>query len=78
MHISGYLVYYTDSKEAPNQQWSVEGVLGDRLHAPIRDLIPNTKYYFKVQTRNSKGYGPYSDVVEFQVGKIPYKNEKGK
>ena len=49
------------------RDWAVEGVLGDKLSTTIRDLTPQTTYYFKVQARNSKGYGPMSPTVIFRT-----------
>ena len=45
----------------------VEGVVGDKTSTEIRSLDPDTKYYFKIQARNSKGYGPHSPVVMFRT-----------
>jgi neogenin len=41
--------------------------MGDRLSTVIRDLTPDTTYYFKVQARNSKGNGPMSPTVIFRT-----------
>ena len=44
-------------------------MLGDRLTTTIRDLTPETTYYFKVQARNSVGYGPLSPTIIFRTPK---------
>lgn len=39
--------------------------LGDRLSLTVKNLLPKATYYFKIQARNVKGYGPLSPVVTF-------------
>ena len=70
---SGYLVFYTTNNKQTDREWVVEGVLGDKLSAGIRELTPDTTYYFKVQARNRKGYGPMSPTVIFRtpLGECP-------
>ncbi|XP_019699921.2 neogenin isoform X6 [Harpegnathos saltator] len=64
--ITGYLIIYsTDTKW--ERDWLVEGVIGDKVDAIIKGLRPNTLYYFKIQARNSKGYGPFSITVSFKT-----------
>ena len=64
---TGYLVFYTTDATQKDRDWVVEGVLGDKLSTTIRDLSSETTYYFKVQARNSKGYGPMSPTVIFRT-----------
>jgi len=63
----GYLVFYTTDNSQKDRDWVVEGVLGDRLSVTIKDLSLETTYYFKVQARNSIGYGPMSPTVIFRT-----------
>ena len=42
-------------------------MVGDKTSTEIRSLDPDTKYYFKIQARNSKGYGPHSPVTVFRT-----------
>ncbi len=63
----GYLVFYTTDNTQRDRDWVVEGVLGDKLSTTIRELTSETTYYFKVQARNSKGYGPMSPTVIFRT-----------
>jgi len=65
--INGYVIFYTVDKRKQDREWVVEGVVGDKTAAEIRSLEPDTKYYFKIQARNSKGYGPQSPVVTYKT-----------
>ncbi|XP_056003789.1 neogenin-like isoform X3 [Ostrea edulis] len=68
--ITGYLVFYTTDAKQNLREWVVDGVLeGDELSATIKRLTPSTTYYFKVQARNSKGYGPLSETVIYKTPK---------
>ncbi|KAK3094564.1 hypothetical protein FSP39_003463 [Pinctada imbricata] len=68
--ITGYLVYYTTDATHDVRDWVYEGVLGDELSATIRHLTLDTTYYFKVQARNSKGYGPSSQTIMYKTPTI--------
>ncbi|GAU92905.1 hypothetical protein RvY_04923-2 [Ramazzottius varieornatus] len=63
--ITGYVIFFTSDNSQNDRDWAVEGVVGDKLTTVIRGLTPNTKYYFKIQARTSKGYGPLSPVVSY-------------
>jgi neogenin len=65
--INGYVIFYTVDKRKQDREWVVEGVVGDKTSAEIRSLEPDTRYYFKIQARNSKGYGPQSPVVMYRT-----------
>ena len=67
--MTGYLVFYTTDPNLDDIRWVVEGVLGERLTSSIKRLTPDTTYYFKVQARNSKGYGPISPTVIYKTPK---------
>ncbi|PIO77035.1 hypothetical protein TELCIR_00867 [Teladorsagia circumcincta] len=45
-----------------DKDWKIHYVHGDKLSHEIRNLLPKTTYYFKIQARNEKGYGPLSPV----------------
>ena len=70
----GYLVFYTTDATQKDRDWAVEGVMGEKLTTPIKGLTPETTYYFKVQARNSKGYGPMSPTVIFRTPKGRIRN----
>ncbi|VDM55761.1 unnamed protein product [Angiostrongylus costaricensis] len=65
--IEEYLIYYTDRVMLADKDWTIHYVQGDKLSHEIRNLLPKTKYYFKIQARNVKGrgYGPLSPVQTF-------------
>ncbi|KAJ1369696.1 hypothetical protein KIN20_031225 [Parelaphostrongylus tenuis] len=63
--IEEYLIYYTDRVMLADKDWTILYVEGDKLSHEIRNLLPKTKYYFKIQARNVKGYGPLSPVQTF-------------
>lgn len=43
----------------------MEEVLGDRMTFTVHGLTPSTLYYYKMQARNIKGFGPFSGVGNF-------------
>uniref|UniRef100_A0A1I7ZQQ0 Down syndrome cell adhesion molecule-like protein Dscam2 n=1 Tax=Steinernema glaseri TaxID=37863 RepID=A0A1I7ZQQ0_9BILA len=63
--VEEYLIYYTDRADTPDSNWLVDSVKGDRLSIQVTKLVPKTAYYFKVQARNVKGYGPLSSVSSY-------------
>ncbi|XP_077263580.1 neogenin protein frazzled isoform X6 [Temnothorax americanus] len=65
--ITGYLIIYSTDNTRWDRDWLVEGVIGDKVDAIVKGLHPNTMYYFKIQARNSKGYGPFSTTVSFKT-----------
>ena len=65
----GYLLLYTADHATDDHHWAVEGVLGEKLSMTITDLTADTTYYFKVQARNSKGYGPMSPMTIYKTPK---------
>ncbi|RZC39998.1 neogenin, partial [Asbolus verrucosus] len=66
--VTGYVILYTDNRTKSDREWLPQATKGDKHSAVLRDLKPLTEYYFKVQARNSKGYGPFSNVVIFTTG----------
>ncbi|KAL4216343.1 putative aminophospholipid-translocase [Mactra antiquata] len=69
--ITGYLVLYTtDPNKDDDLGWVVEGVYGEKLSMTITDLTADTTYYFKVQARNNKGYGPMSPTKIYKTPKL--------
>uniref|UniRef100_A0A158Q735 Neogenin-like n=1 Tax=Elaeophora elaphi TaxID=1147741 RepID=A0A158Q735_9BILA len=69
--IEEYLVYYADRSDAPDKDWTLDGVKGDHLSIKLTNLLPRQTYFFKVQARNIKGYGPLSPTLQFVPGAPP-------
>lgn len=67
--ITGYLVLYTTDMTKRDRDWSTEPIVGNDVNvAVIRNLQAQKTYYFKVQTRNVKGYGPFSALLSYTTG----------
>ncbi|XP_076322719.1 neogenin-like isoform X3 [Tachypleus tridentatus] len=67
--ITGYVVFYTTDNTKKDINWVVEGVVGDKMTTTLKGLTPATTYYFKIQARNNKGYGPFSAEVVYMTEK---------
>ena len=65
-------MFYTTDPKKDDLDWVVEGVLGEKLSMTITELTPDTTYFFKVQARNSKGYGPMSPTKIYKTPKSMY------
>ncbi|XP_011334023.1 neogenin isoform X5 [Ooceraea biroi] len=65
--ITGYLIFYSTDNTKRDRDWLLEGVIGDKVDTIVKNLHPSTTYYFKIQARNSKGYGPFSTTVSFKT-----------
>ncbi|XP_022241028.1 neogenin-like isoform X3 [Limulus polyphemus] len=65
--ITGYVIFYTTDNTQKDTDWVVEGVVGDKMTTTLRGLTADATYYFKIQARNKKGYGPLSSEVVFQT-----------
>jgi hypothetical protein len=63
------LFQYTTDKKAEERDWFVEAVVGDVMTATIHNLLPDTKYFFKMSARNNKGYGPPGPLVTYVTTK---------
>ncbi len=73
IYLLGYLVFYTRDSTLEDRDWAVQGVIsGDKLSETIKGLSPETTYFFKVQARNNKGYGPSSPTVIFRTPKCEF------
>uniref|UniRef100_A0A0K0FGC5 Netrin receptor DCC (inferred by orthology to a human protein) n=1 Tax=Strongyloides venezuelensis TaxID=75913 RepID=A0A0K0FGC5_STRVS len=69
-----YLIYYSEKEDLPDKDWLRDSVKGDKLGLRIFNLKPFTTYYFKVQARNVKGYGPLSRPVSYSINSSHYKD----
>lgn len=59
----GYVISYSPDNLRNDRDWLAEAVVGDKHTIVLKQLTPNTKYYFKVKARNDKGYGPFSSPI---------------
>ncbi|XP_060808751.1 neogenin [Amyelois transitella] len=62
--LTGYVVMYAAQRSGP-EEWTALAVPGERTRARVERLRPRTTYSFKVQARNSKGLGPFSQTVTY-------------
>ncbi|XP_076763547.1 neogenin protein frazzled [Xylocopa sonorina] len=65
--ITGYIIVYSIDNTRWDRDWLIEAVIGDKNEVILKGLKPSTTYYFKIQARNSKGYGPFSTTVPFKT-----------
>ncbi|XP_054015802.1 neogenin isoform X5 [Hylaeus anthracinus] len=65
--ITGYIIFYSTDNTKWDRDWLIEAVIGDKTEFIVKSLKPSTTYYFKIQARNSKGYGPFSTTVPFKT-----------
>lgn len=70
--LPGYIIFYSTDNTKWDREWSIEAVIGDKIDFIVKDLKPSTTYYFKIQARNSKGYGPFSTTVPFKTPQSKY------
>lgn len=70
--ITGYVIFYTMDNTQEDRDWIVKVIIGDKLNSVLTELQPSSLYYFKIQARNNKGYGPLSPEVSFRTlpGKV--------
>ena len=67
--VNGYVIQYTVDRRAEDREWFVEAVVGDVTSAVIRNVEPETKYFFKMSARNNKGYGPSGSIITYTTGR---------
>lgn len=65
--ITGYIIFYTTDNTQNDREWVVEAVVGDKMTTSLKGLLWDTTYFFKIQARNHKGYGPMSAEVSFKT-----------
>jgi neogenin len=66
--ITGYVIFYTTDNSQRDRDWVVEAIVGDKMTTLIKGLTLDTTYFFKIQARNNKGYGPLSPLVTCRAG----------
>ncbi|XP_011301477.1 neogenin isoform X2 [Fopius arisanus] len=65
--IIGYILSYSTDNTKRDRDWLVDGIVGNRTEYVVKGLRPGTTYYFKMQARNLKGYGPFSSTITFKT-----------
>ncbi|XP_025206226.1 neogenin isoform X3 [Melanaphis sacchari] len=72
--IIAYLILYTTDDTSSDNEWITEAVEGDLMSYSVKGLTPNTNYFFKIQAKNSIGYGPFSPTINIKTlpGGTPY------
>ncbi|KAL7287890.1 hypothetical protein TKK_0017953 [Trichogramma kaykai] len=64
--INGYTISYTTDNTKNERDWKWEAVVGDINEYVLKaELQPSTTYYFRIQARNTKGYGPFSTTISY-------------
>ncbi|XP_037301503.1 LOW QUALITY PROTEIN: neogenin-like, partial [Manduca sexta] len=63
--ITGYVIMYAAQRAGAAEEWTAVAVVGERTRARVDRLRPRTSYSFKVQARNSKGLGPFSQPIPY-------------
>ncbi|KAI1710055.1 fibronectin type III domain-containing protein [Ditylenchus destructor] len=63
--IEEYIILYSDRLDLSDKDWIMDSIKGDRLSMLVKNLLPKATYYFKIQARNVKGYGPFSPVATY-------------
>jgi hypothetical protein len=62
-----YLILYTTDDTSSDNEWITETVDGELMSYSIKGLTPTTNYYFKIQAKNSVGYGPFSPTISIKT-----------
>lgn len=73
--ILGYFLFYSTIPSKDISKWVPCPVMGDKLSDVVTGLTLNTKYHFKIESRNSMGYGPYSEIVSYTTRPGPMVKE---
>ena len=64
---TGYVIFYSKDPILPDAAWATSVIKGNRLSTLIKDLDPNSAYFFKIQARNKEGVGPTTTPVTVTV-----------
>ena len=63
-HILKYRIYYSTNVNASVKTWDAVEAEGSKLTKQISSLEPGTTYYFRMQAKTKKGWGPLSKTEE--------------
>lgn len=62
-----YQILYTTDNSSSDHDWVAKTVEGELMSFTVKDLAPNTNYYFKIQAKNAVGYGPFSPFTNIKT-----------
>lgn len=62
-----YMILYTTDDTSSDNEWITEIVEGELMSYSIKGLTPSTNYFFKIQAKNSIGYGPFSTTISIKT-----------
>ncbi|KAM7446448.1 putative aminophospholipid-translocase [Porites harrisoni] len=62
-----YRIFYSKNSSAPDEKWKSVKADGSSLTKEISGLKPGTAYFFKMQARTKKGWGPMSSPKKFST-----------
>jgi len=62
-----YMILYTTDDTSSDNEWITETVEGELMSYSIKGLTPSTNYFFKIQAKNSIGYGPFSPTISIKT-----------
>ncbi|XP_050425598.1 neogenin isoform X2 [Adelges cooleyi] len=65
--IIAYLLLYSTDESSPDHDWVSETVEGELMSFTVNGLTPSTNYFFKIQAKNSVGYGPFSTTINIKT-----------
>lgn len=59
-------MYTTDDTSSDND-WVAETIEGELMSYSVKGLTPSTNYFFKIQAKNSVGFGPFSSTISIKT-----------
>lgn len=62
-----YQILYTTDNSSSDSDWVSVTVEGELMSFTVKELTPNTNYYFKIQAKNAVGYGPFSPFTNIKT-----------
>lgn len=65
--IREYRIYYSTNANASTDKWQNLTADGEVMTKEISGLQPETTYYFKMQARTKKGWGPMSKTKKIDT-----------
>lgn len=61
------MILYTTDDTSLDGNWVSEIVEGELMSFTVGGLTPSTTYFFKIQAKNSIGYGPFSPTISIKT-----------